>query len=185
MPHFRHGSLHLFEAVCKRSGIHYIDPVGEIETVISEISQSRVLVSEAMHGAIVADTLRVPWIPVRTSPKILPFKWRDWCASMQVPYRYHVIKGTLPLSRDSLQYPIRPFLQGQTSIVELFDGLKMNSLVLSGEPFEKIVEETLERLSLQLVSISQESPFLSSDRTLETLVIRLEERLDKLKRDIR
>ncbi len=185
MPHFRHGSRHLFEAVCKRSGIHYIDPVGKIETVISEISQSKLLISEAMHGAIVADTLRVPWIPVRTSPKILPFKWRDWCASVQVPYRYHIIKGTLPLSRDSLQHSIRPFMQGQSSIVELFDGFRMSSSVLSGQPFEKIVEETLERLSIQLVSISLKSPFLSSDRTLETLVDRLEESLDKLKRDIR
>lgn len=185
MPHFRHGSRHLFEAVCERANIHYIDPVDKIENVISEISQSKVLISEAMHGAIVADTLRVPWIPVRTSPKILPFKWRDWCASVQQPYRYHVIKGAQSLSRENLQYSIRPFLQRQSTLVELFDGFRMSQSVLSGRAAEKTAEATLDSLSTQLVSISQKLAFLSSDRTLETLVIRLEECLDKLKRDIR
>ncbi|MEM8504969.1 MAG: polysaccharide pyruvyl transferase family protein [Cyanobacteria bacterium P01_D01_bin.1] len=185
MPHFRHGSRDLFKAVCERAGIHYIDPVGKIEAVISDISQSKVLISEAMHGAIVADTFRVPWIPVRTSPKILPFKWRDWCASVQQPYRYYLIKGVKCVSREDLQYPVRPFLQGQSSAIELFDGLRMSNAVLtSRRPSGKITEETMDRLSLQLISITQKTPFLSSDRTLETLVVRLEERLDKLKQDI-
>lgn len=185
MPHFRHGSRHLFETVCENAGIHYIDPVGKIENVISEISQSKVLISEAMHGAIVADTLRVPWIPVRTSPKILPFKWRDWCASVQQPYRYHVIKGATLRSRESLQYPIRPFLQRQSTMVELLDGFRMSDSVLLRRTAEKSADEILDSLSLQLISIAQKSPFLSSDRTLETLVDKLEESLDKLKRDIR
>lgn len=187
MPHFRHGDRALFKAVCKRAGIHYIDPVGEIETVIADISQSRVLISEAMHGAIVADTLRVPWIPVRTSPKILPFKWQDWCASVGLPYRYQTIKGAKQLSFWDLQYPIRPFLRGQSSAATLFDGFRMGDLsVLSRQRSSKeMTEAKLDRLGYQLISITKQTPFLSRDRTLETLVVRLEECLDKLKRDIR
>ena len=187
MPHFRHGSRDLFKAVCKRAGIHYIDPTGEIEEIIADILHSKVLISEAMHGAIAADTLRVPWIPVRTSPKILPFKWQDWCASVRLPYRYHIVKGARPLSRAELQYPIRPFLQKQLSAVELFDGFRMGdfSRSLNEHPAEKVTEETLDKLSLQLVSIAQKTPFLSCDRTLEALVVRLEDRLDQLKQDMR
>nr|WP_228024678.1 polysaccharide pyruvyl transferase family protein [cf. Phormidesmis sp. LEGE 11477] len=190
MPHFRHGSPHLFQAVCERAGIHYIDPTGEIEAVVADISQTKVLISEAMHGAIVADTLRVPWIPVRTSPRILPFKWRDWCASMHLPYRYQVIKGANSLSRADFQYSIRPYLQGQSSVAALFDGFRMNSFssvfensVRSGK-LKGMKERKLDSLSAQLISITQQTPFLSCDRHLESQVVRLEECLAKLKRDL-
>ena len=40
-----------------------------------------------MHAAIVADTLRVPWVPLMTSSDINSFKWLDWTQSMRVPYQ--------------------------------------------------------------------------------------------------
>src|SRR3569623_1144475 len=43
--------------------------------------------TEAIHGAIVADTLRVPWIPVACSPEVAPFKWIDWTQSLGLDYR--------------------------------------------------------------------------------------------------
>jgi succinoglycan biosynthesis protein ExoV len=39
-----------------------------------------------MHGAIIADYFRTPWIPVKISRKILDFKWHDWCESIDVQY---------------------------------------------------------------------------------------------------
>ena len=36
---------------------------------------------------IVADALRVPWIPLVTSPRILSFKWQDWCQSIELTYQ--------------------------------------------------------------------------------------------------
>src|ERR1019366_6854573 len=50
-------------------------------------ASAKLVVAEAMHGAIVADTLRIPWIAVECSPEILPFKWVDWCQSMDLPYK--------------------------------------------------------------------------------------------------
>ncbi|MEM9087511.1 MAG: polysaccharide pyruvyl transferase family protein [Cyanobacteria bacterium P01_F01_bin.53] len=198
MPHFRHGSPQRFKTVCQRVGIHFIDPAGEVENVITQIAQSKVLISEAMHGAIVADTLRVPWIPVRTSPKILPFKWRDWCASVNLPYRGTIIRGAKPLSRRDYRYPLRPYLQGQASIVSLFDGVRMSDFsgplvegsVIRGaknsEPTTKhISERTLDRLSVQLEKTTRKPSFLSDETHQESLVMRLEERLDVLKKDIR
>ncbi|EDX85506.1 ExoV-like protein [Synechococcus sp. PCC 7335] len=185
MPHFRHRLSPLFEKVCQRAGIHYIDPTGEIETTISEILQTKVLISEAMHGAVVADTLRVPWIPVRTSPKILLFKWQDWCASVQIPYRYHAIRGARPFSLMDFKYPIRPYLQRQSSIEALLDGFRMSDFSSAfGKSPTEITERKLDSLSTQLVSITRKTPFLSCDRHLETLVVRLEERLEELEKDM-
>jgi succinoglycan biosynthesis protein ExoV len=39
-----------------------------------------------MHAAIVADTLRVPWLAVASSPQVSTFKWLDWTGSMGLPY---------------------------------------------------------------------------------------------------
>ena len=190
MPHFRHGSPIRLKAACQQVGIHYIDPASKVETVIEEISRSKVLISEAMHGAIVADTLRVPWIPVRTSPKVLIFKWQDWCASVKVPYRYQLLRGVKPLSQRDYLHPVRPFLQGQGSSVSLLDGVRMNGFAglfrkeTSIEQSPSISQAALDTLCTQLETITCAASYLSCETHLETLVTRLEERLDRLKRDI-
>jgi len=175
MPHFRHGNPQLFQNICKQLGIHYIDPAESVENVIADILKSHVLISEAMHGAIVADTLRVPWIPIRTSPRILPFKWFDWCESIKVPYRYEVIKGSRQIAvRDSL-YSLRVYLQRQSSIKCLFDDCKI---------YASSVDKNLDLLTAQLQAVTQKTPYLSDSSYLESLVIRLEEQLDIFKKDI-
>jgi succinoglycan biosynthesis protein ExoV len=89
MPHIDHAvyAEAQWQALCQQLGIFYIDPQWPIEQVLQAISQTQVLLAEAMHGAIVADALRVPWVPIVTGPKILALKWQDWCSSMGIPYR--------------------------------------------------------------------------------------------------
>ena len=89
MPHVHHATFagDFWESICRTVGFRYIDPCWPVEQVITAIQGSRLLLAEAMHGAITADALGVPWIPLTTSPRILAFKWQDWCASIQQPYR--------------------------------------------------------------------------------------------------
>ncbi|MEO1402394.1 MAG: polysaccharide pyruvyl transferase family protein [Cyanobacteria bacterium J06635_1] len=89
IPHIHHASYATkpWQAICQAAGIHYIDPRWSVEQVLTEISQSQLLLAEAMHGAIAADALRVPWIPIVTSSRILHFKWQDWCQSMHLTYK--------------------------------------------------------------------------------------------------
>ncbi len=75
--------------VCEQIGFKYIDPRADVDAVLDQIRCTRVLVAEAMHGAIVADALRVPWVPVWNDPAIYQFKWRDWCASVGLEYSPH------------------------------------------------------------------------------------------------
>lgn len=92
MPHFRtparaaRQGLDL-RAICRVAGLHYIDPSGGVEAVLQAIQESEVVVAEAMHGAIVADALRIPWIPVQLYDQIRDLKWQDWCASLDLTYR--------------------------------------------------------------------------------------------------
>lgn len=84
MPRWDSASERLMEE-CYAAGIYYIDPTRHVETVISEIRKTQVLITEALHGAVVADALRIPWIPVIAEPGH-SYKWYDWCLSMGMHY---------------------------------------------------------------------------------------------------
>jgi succinoglycan biosynthesis protein ExoV len=47
-----------------------------------------VIITEAMHGAIVADTYNIPWIPVFTYASFNFFKWNDWAASLDMSINF-------------------------------------------------------------------------------------------------
>lgn len=87
MPHYE--ALHAgdWRRVAALAGIEFLDPHAPSHETISRIRSSRLVLADAMHAAIVADSLRVPWIPLRTSRQINTFKWLDWSLSMNVPYR--------------------------------------------------------------------------------------------------
>ena len=74
--------------LCAERGIHFISPIitntNSVLDVIHEIARSEVIICEALHGAIIADTLRVPWIPVKAYSHINSFKWQDYCSSVQL-----------------------------------------------------------------------------------------------------
>ncbi|HTY86435.1 MAG TPA: hypothetical protein VMB80_03145 [Candidatus Acidoferrum sp.] len=81
MPHADWANL------CARMGFHCIDPRSGVECILQDLQRTELLLAEAMHGAIVADALRVPWIPVRLYGRFNEFKWRDWTQSVRVPLK--------------------------------------------------------------------------------------------------
>ena len=72
--------------ICRENGIHFIDPNWPMERVIEDINKSERLLTEALHGSITADALRVPWYPL-SRRGILDTKWQDWMLSMNMEYR--------------------------------------------------------------------------------------------------
>jgi succinoglycan biosynthesis protein ExoV len=86
MPHWESELKFDWATLCGQTGIHYISPMDDYQSVIKRILQSEVIIAEAMHAAIVADALRVPWIPVKAYNGINDFKWNDWASSLDVPY---------------------------------------------------------------------------------------------------
>jgi succinoglycan biosynthesis protein ExoV len=87
MPHLQSMPHADWEALCARIGFHCIDPRAGVERVLRELQETELLLAEAMHGAIVADALRVPWIPVRMYSRFAEFKWQDWSQSIRVPLK--------------------------------------------------------------------------------------------------
>lgn len=91
MPHHRSAQSGAWEEVVKSAGLKYLCPHKSVDETLDRMRYLRLLITEAMHGAIVADALRIPWIPVRAAPWILDFKWRDWCASMEIEHRFEAL----------------------------------------------------------------------------------------------
>lgn len=85
VPHRESASLGGWEGPCKTLGIGYIDPRSNLQDVIRRIASARLVISESLHGCIVADAYRVPWIPV-TMFHSHPFKWRDWLGALDLEY---------------------------------------------------------------------------------------------------
>jgi succinoglycan biosynthesis protein ExoV len=85
--------------------IRVIDPRDSVDEVIAAIRSCETLVTESLHGAILADLFRVPWARVSLyswqteSPDVSSLKWLDWglslgvdsfpAESLRVPYHRH------------------------------------------------------------------------------------------------
>lgn len=83
IPHFSVAN-HSYKRAVERLGINYIDPRSSVDSIIEDINASKVLICEAMHGAIVADSYRIPWIPVSSFESFNNFKWKDWSQSLSL-----------------------------------------------------------------------------------------------------
>lgn len=144
-----------WQALCASLGFSYIDPRRPVEEVMTAIEHAGVLVTEAMHGAIVADALRTPWIPVITGDAILSFKWRDWCATIDVPYEPVRIRQLYDEPAPDLQKRLRGWVKRQ------------------------LVRAQLSRLAKHV------QPKLSEDSRVAALTEELQARLERFKKDIR
>ncbi len=108
MPHYQSDRAGLRD-VADEADVDFIDPTAGVEPVLIKISRAKLLIAEAMHGAIVADALRVPSIPARTWPGINQTKWRDWLLSMRVDAPFSDLffrRISLGARRSSVENPV-------------------------------------------------------------------------------
>lgn len=84
MPHIDSLQRGAWEHVCKLAGITFLDPRAAVSDLLRGIAGAKLVVTEAMHGAIVADTLRVPWIGLQPFLPLHRGKWQDWAKSLEI-----------------------------------------------------------------------------------------------------
>lgn len=93
IPHVRTGILCGvgLKRICHDLSIGYLTPDAPFETFIETIRSARLVITEAMHGAILADTLRTPWVPIEFLYHH-KFKWQDWFDSIDLPYECRTLQ---------------------------------------------------------------------------------------------
>lgn len=87
VPHLATALNADWQIACERVDIQYCSPMSPLVDICNTISRSSVVITESLHGAIIADQYRVPWIPVGAAHTLREqFKWHDWCQSMGLSY---------------------------------------------------------------------------------------------------
>jgi succinoglycan biosynthesis protein ExoV len=82
-----------------------ISPLLPVDEFIYKVSQCKIILAEAMHGAICADMLRIPWSPIsldKTTYPVQHFKWNDWVSVFELNIQFGTINDyRLYISNDT------------------------------------------------------------------------------------
>jgi succinoglycan biosynthesis protein ExoV len=111
MPHLSSMGSN-WEKVCEKAGIEYVSPQQDSKLILEKIQSAELVLADAMHAAITADALRVPWVPLAISNNINTFKWVDWCLSLKLPYKPTYMPSssvTEFLGNLSIRYLSKPY----------------------------------------------------------------------------
>jgi succinoglycan biosynthesis protein ExoV len=96
MPHFESAARGAWRQAARHAGVRLIDPRDPPLAILQAIGRCKLLLSEALHGVIVADALRVPWIAIRPRARVHRAKWLDWADTMDLRLRFgHLPPSTL------------------------------------------------------------------------------------------
>ena len=167
MPHFDSEKWYPLEALCAEVGIHYISPSKDPKEIIKELLASKCLIAEAMHGAIIADALRVPWIPVKMYNQINRFKWQDWGDSLNMNINFNELE---PLyTKKYAKYILHNKLNTEKDLF-IKPTLELYSIYQKHYLFKKVLR-SLERTKLI-------QPQLSNPNILASKIEHLKERLE-------
>lgn len=86
VPHWTSAAYGDWDRICTQSAVRYVDPLWDCDTVFSALATAELAIVESLHGAIIADYYRTPWIAVASPGRVLKYKWLDWCQSLDLHY---------------------------------------------------------------------------------------------------
>lgn len=162
MPHWESIPRGNWKEVCLAAGINYLDPRDDVTKLLTEIGQSDLVLSEAMHGVILSDTMRVPWIALEPINKVHRNKWFDWSESMA-------------MQLDFVKLPVSGVLDYWSAKTGSYAASKKAHLAAKGLAFttpffvDRAAQGLLD-IATQQVQLSSDSIFYSkSEQALDAL----------------
>lgn len=191
VPHWESAVAGLWPVVCAMAGLHYIDPRGEAKDVIRQIAQSELIVAESMHGAILADAFRVPWVAVSTSDSINSFKWRDWASTVGVehkPRRVPISTRAEAIIKGARFWGVDYDRQGSAVVAVEPERVEAGDVVVAQVAHKRGLRLAAKQVlaapsTLALWQASRATPQLSTDARLSERKARLYGVLESVRRD--
>lgn len=101
IPHHVSAEIADWYGIAKLLGWDYLDPKTPAPEALRRIAMARLVVTEAMHGAIIADAYRVPWVAYKAYEHINDFKWNDWTASLEMRFNPIIIPSLWNFYRNA------------------------------------------------------------------------------------
>lgn len=181
VPHHASELYINWERICLEAGLKYISPKQTTEAFIEDLYQCSAVITEAMHGAIAADALRIPWKAVKFAPNFSEFKWFDWAEALNIDLNIH----QLPFY---IEKPV-PF----TRVLEDFFKFYLN-IILPNRNSDRIntfsaIRKKKKNSEKEIVSVlsglSDGNYQLSKDKDFQLVLDRLNCAVKKLNEDVK
>jgi len=156
MPHFLTIPFLDWPKVCQDLGLFYVSPCSPVETVMQELRSCKSLITEAMHGAIIADAFRIPWVRVtinawqREDFDISSLKWLDWGLSVRADVTPVHLEPQHAWGRRMLINPVRlkDRISSQGKLIKALRKVAAEKqFYLSEEP---LLKEATERIAVEI-----------------------------------
>ena len=171
MPHFESAERGAWAAAASAAGMKLVDPRGDPAAIIAAIGGCRVLLSEAMHGVIVADSLRVPWIAIQPLASVHRAKWYDWADTLDLHLEF------APLAASSLRERLHA-----SRLAALHSGRRL--LHRYGPALDRMAQGWfIEQAARALTLAAAAAPQLSAATVLDRCQTRMLERLRCVQRN--
>jgi succinoglycan biosynthesis protein ExoV len=166
MPHFESALWGTWDTIAEDAGIRFIDPRWSVERVLAAIRSCDLLVTEAMHGAIVADALRVPWVPFLPMPGNQK-KWFDWTESQKLDLAFQ------PSTRSTWL---------ELASIALHDHVWLQTRLGRGIPFRRVGSSLFRtRAGAALLAAAASRPYLSSNAVIETTTAKMAAAIERMR----
>ena len=174
IPHHQTVATIDWKTVAKLGDIHFIDPRKNFFSVFEDIAQSECVLTESLHGAILADALRTPWQPFQMGHRFNMFKWHDWFKSIDIDIQ--AIQKYPILCSERLSRPRRA-----KHAVERVCGKILMYDRLSQKPTRTNSMRELEAFAIALQKQARSNQFhLSNASTLQSILNRLIECIESM-----
>ena len=186
MPHWRTHRAGVWPTLCADADILYINPTDNVDTIISYIRSCEVVLTESLHGAIVADAFRIPWVALRPFNVVERSKWEEWFFSVGLENRQKHIR---PANMDNFR---NTFFDNETRTSTIIKSLIQRStsrIPLEIAPIKRAVRHSLlnpllaRSAAAWLKDACKAEPVLSTDLTMRRIMGRMNEEKFRFSKD--
>lgn len=167
IPHFQTLEYGGWTDVARLTGYELLDPRAEPQAVARRISTAKLVLTESLHGAIMADVYGVPWAVFSTSGNFGIPKWVDWCLSMNLPFELAMVPP--PTSDPIIRYGRAAAPFGSTVSYDAEAALSQFRHRVSRPSVKSMIKSRLKQLP-GVARLAASVIDASSDRTAESLV---------------
>ena len=183
VPHHRSLRYVDWQQICERAGARFVSPLLPAAQFMTAVAGARLVLTEAMHGAILADIVRVPWQGFAFGGQFNTDKWLDWAEMFDLDPQVRALPGFYDPDRFSEDRPLR-YHVGKVLKVHL------SRIGLGREKWKRMTLPSFRahtagsRLAQQLRALAQAPGMLSTDAVLALRVDQLYERVDQLRAEL-
>jgi succinoglycan biosynthesis protein ExoV len=164
--------------ISEELGLNFIDPSEPVADILDKISASKHILAEAMHAAIAADAMRIPWTPIACYRGVNSFKWHDFTQSVGLDYT--------PIKIDAL------YMQTEY-VAKVIQAKSLGIVDVNRQPFRSLLNATLnfrtpratKAAIAQLKAAMDRNGELSKDSVCSDRFERLVDRIAEVKKKYR